>query len=127
MYKFIVLTLWFIVLMILCGFSYTDNPSKWEITAYCICKKCCGLHANGITASGKQIEFGMAACNWLPFGTKVKIKGFGTFVIEDRGSRSLFGDRNNHIKHLDIYLPSHSDAVIFGTKWREVEILAEKK
>jgi len=113
-----------ICIILLCGATY---PEKWKITAYCACKKCCGPNAKGITASNKKVEFGMITCNWLRFGTKVKIKGFGIFTVEDRGAKSLFGDDNNRIKHLDMYLPAHTDAEVFGTKWREVEILSEKK
>ena len=106
--------------LLLCGASY---PEKWKITAYCACKKCCGPKAKGITASNKKIKVGMVTCNWLKFGTKVKIEGLGTFTVEDHGAKSLFGDKNHHIKHLDIYIPKHLDAEKFGVKWKKVEIL----
>jgi 3D (Asp-Asp-Asp) domain-containing protein len=77
----------------------------------------------GITASGKKAKEGMVACNWLPFGTRIHIKGMGVFIVEDRGAKSLFGDRNNHIKHIDVYMPSHSEALKFGVKYKEVTIL----
>jgi len=109
--------------LLLCGASY---PEKWKITAYCACKKCCGPKAKGITASNKKIKIGMVACNWLKFGTKVNIKGIGIFTVEDHGAKSLFGDKNNHIKHLDIYVPKHVNAEKFGVKWKEVEIIGKK-
>jgi len=107
-------------MLFLCGAAY---PEKWKITAYCSCQKCCGPKANGITASNRNLTWGMAACNWLKFGTKVNIKGIGTYIIEDRGAKSLFGDADHHIKHIDIYVPTHSAAKNFGVKYAEVEIL----
>jgi len=40
----------------------------------------------------------------------------------DRGAKSLFGDKTHHIKHLDIYLPTHKQAKAFGVKYLEVEV-----
>jgi 3D (Asp-Asp-Asp) domain-containing protein len=99
--------------------------SLWKITAYCACEKCCGK-SDGITASGKKAQYGYCACNWLPFGTKVNIKGLGTFVVMDRGAKSLFGSKTNHIQHLDVYLPTHKEALKFGVKWLEVKILTKE-
>ena len=99
----------------------------WKITAYCACQKCCAKSpkdpAYGITASGHKVKYGYVACNWLPFNTKVHIKGLGTFVVMDRGAKSLFGSKTNHIKHLDVYLPTHQEARNFGVKYLEVEVL----
>lgn len=93
----------------------------WKITAYCSCVKCCGK-SDGITASGKQAKYGYVACNWLPFYTKVKIEGMGEFMVMDRGAKSLFGSKSNHIKHLDIWMPTHKQAKQFGVKYLLVTI-----
>ena len=95
----------------------------WKITSYCACQKCCGPNAQGITASGKKVSEGMVACNWLPFGTKVNIEGLGVFSVQDRGAKSLFGSKTNHIKHLDVFLPTHKQALKFGVKYLEVKII----
>jgi len=92
----------------------------WKITAYCSCTKCCGK-SDGITASGKKAKYGYVACNWLPFGKVVAIKGLGEFVVMDRGAKSQFGSPANHIKHLDIWFPTHKQAKQFGVQYREVE------
>ena len=84
--------------------------------------KCCGK-TDAITASGKKAQYGMVACNWLPFGTRVKIKGLGVFTVADRGAKSLFGSKNNHIKHLDVYMPTHSQALKFGVRYAAVEVI----
>lgn len=111
------------VVMILFIGGVEAHAEQWKITAYCACTKCCGPSAKGITASGKEVRSGMVACNWLPFGTKVAITGMGAYLVEDRGARSLFGSKKNHIKHLDIYMPDHKEALKFGVRYTEVTIL----
>jgi len=106
----------------LCIFHSNAYGEIWKITAYCACQKCCGK-SDGITASGDKAQYGMVACNWLKFGTKVTIDDMGTFVVKDRGARSLFGSKKNHIKHLDVYMPTHQEARNFGVKYKDVEIV----
>jgi len=101
----------------------TDPPTLWKITYYCSCAKCCGKWADGITASGKEVQEGFVACNWLPFGTKLRIDGKDGYTVQDRGAKSLFGDKDRHIKHLDIWLPSHKEALKQGVKYQTVEII----
>jgi len=93
----------------------------WKITASCSCKLCCGK-TDGITASGKPAKSGYVACNWLPFGTRLVIDG-NEYVVMDRGAKSLFGSKRNHIKHLDIWFPTHKDAVLYGVQYKPVTIL----
>ncbi len=92
----------------------------WTVTAYCSCKKCCNK-SDGITASGKPARAGYAACNWMPFGTRLNVEKIGTVVVMDRGARSLFGGPKNHIKHLDIWFASHIEARKFGVKKLKIE------
>lgn len=116
---------WFIpaviVITLLFGAIVCYAEDLWKITAYCACSKCCGK-TDGIMASGKKVYPGAIACNWLPFGTKVKIEGIGIFTVEDRGAKSLFGTKTNHIKHIDIYMPTHREALKFGVRWLKVEV-----
>jgi len=94
----------------------------WKLTAYCPCVKCCGK-SDGITASGRKARYGYVAGNWLAFGTKVKIEGLGIFEVQDRGARSHFGSKNDHKKRLDIFFPTHQEALRFGVQYKEVEVL----
>lgn len=95
----------------------------FKLTAYDACIKCCGK-TDGITASGKIAKpHHTIACNWLPFGTKVKIMG-EIYTVQDRGAKSLFGSKKNHIKHIDIFMPTHKEARNFGVRYEPVEILA---
>jgi len=99
----------------------SNDSNCWKITAYCSCSRCCNKF-NGITASGKQAKESYCAVNWLPFGTKLIIDG-KIYSVQDRGAKSLFGDKKNHIKHVDIWMKSHKDALKFGVKYKPVKIL----
>lgn len=72
-----------------------------------------------ITASGTEVRDGIVATNALPMGTNVRIPelfGDKIFVVEDR-MHHRFKDR------LDIWMPSKAEALRFGKKLAEVEIL----
>jgi 3D (Asp-Asp-Asp) domain-containing protein len=103
-----------------------SRPAKAEemyrITAYCACEKCCGKWSDGYFASGRKVYVGGVACNWLPFGTKLEIEGLGTYTVEDRGAKSIFGTKDNPIKALDIYFDQHKEARKFGVQYRKVTI-----
>lgn len=65
-----------------------DNNSEYiafEATGYCPCKQCCGK-TNGITASGVKATANhtVAMNSNYKFGTKIEIKGMGTYTVEDR-------------------------------------------
>jgi len=99
------------------------HADQWIATAYCPCKACCGK-TDGITASGIKAKQGITvACNWLPFGTVLEIDG-QSYIVEDRGARSDFGDRKHHNKRVDIFFNKHSDARKFGRRVVEVEVLS---
>jgi len=112
----------FLCAVFLLIFHSSAFAEVWKITSYCDCKSCCGPGAKGITASGKKVSYGMVACNWLPFGTKLHIANLGDFVVQDRGAKSLFGSKKNHIRHLDVFLPNHKQALQFGVKYLDVKI-----
>lgn len=72
-----------------------------------------------ITASGTRVRDGVIAANFLPIGTKVKIPSvFGdkTFVVEDRMNRRYW-------HRLDIWMPSRAQALQFGIRTLEIEVL----
>ena len=86
-----------------------------EVTAYCPCKKCCGPRAQGITASGKRVNFNgglfvAADKNVFDFHTKLKIPGYA------RGRAVPVLDRGGAIKgnKLDVFFPSHTEALKWG-------------
>ncbi|HAS00069.1 MAG: Conserved protein YuiC [Candidatus Moranbacteria bacterium GW2011_GWC2_37_73] len=64
----------------------------------------------GITASGIKVHSGTIACPpEFPFGAKLIIEGYGTFVCEDRGG-AIKGN------HIDIYMETKTEAFAFGRR-----------
>ena len=106
-------TLILLILISVCSIS--AHAETWTATHYCACEKCCGKYADGVTASGRMAQESMVAINWLPFGTEVVIDG-KTYTVEDRGAKSIFGDKNNHLKRVDIYCDTHAKARRLGIK-----------
>lgn len=83
---------------------------RYQLTAYCGCKKCCGK-SGGYTASGKKAKQGRTIAvdrKKIKLGTKIRING-KTYVAEDVGG----GVKGNHI---DVYFNSHKKALQFGRK-----------
>lgn len=94
----------------------TPVVKKFNTSAYCSCKKCCGK-TNGITSSGAKASswYTLAAGSAYPIGTVIYIPYFkdkpngGWFVVQDRG-----GAISNN--RLDVYMGTHSGALQFGRK-----------
>ncbi len=76
--------------------------------------------SNGIMADGNHVHWGAVAVDpsVIPLGTRLKISGFGDtiFVAEDTG-----GAINGN--HIDVWMPSVSQARAFGVQYRTVTIL----
>lgn len=86
------------------------SPSVWTVTAYCVCKKCCGPRAAGVTASGTRADHRLAAAPAnVPFGTVLSIPGYGVVKCEDRGG-AIRGRR------LDVLMPTHAAARAWGVR-----------
>ncbi len=109
---------------------------KMEITAYCPCQKCCSWTRNwygrpvyaygplkgrpkevGTTASGGKAHKGTIAADTslYPFGTVMYIDGYGYGRVEDRGG-AIKGN------HIDLFFPSHGDALQWGRRYGPVII-----
>ena len=104
-------------------------------TGYCKCRKCCGWRyvrgrpvdaagrpkKVGVTASGERARHGtIAADRSYPFGTVMFVPGYGYGRVEDRGG-AIAGDR------LDLFFSSHSQALKWGKRVREVKIWLRRK
>ena len=98
------------------------SPEAYEVTAYTSGYESTGKSPGdagyGITASGAEVSEGhtLACPPSLDFGTVVDIEGVGERVCADRGSAITEG-------RLDVYMSELEDAVEFGRKTLEVEIL----
>jgi 3D (Asp-Asp-Asp) domain-containing protein len=104
----------------------TVRPARvlWmEVTAYCPCSRCCGPNAAGITASGLPVthndgRFVAADTSVLPFGSRLRIPGYHGGVevpVLDRGG-AIKGHK------LDLYFPSHDQALQWGRQWVMVSV-----
>ena len=97
-----------------------------KVTGYCPCSYCCGEWAYlnpGITASGTVAKYGtIAAPPSIPFGTKMKIEGYGDmiFTVEDTGSAVVYEDG---IYVIDMWMPTHEQAYAVGNSIVQATIL----
>lgn len=70
-----------------------------------------------ITANGTHVYDGTLAANFLKFGTKVRfpsLYGDKIFTVEDRMKSDY---------KVDLWFPTRQEAINFGAKWIEMEIL----
>lgn len=89
---------------------------EYTLTAYCACSRCCGVWANGCTATGALATEGRTIAvdpKVIPYGSRVLlIWPDGTqhsYVAEDCGG----GVNGNHI---DVFFNSHQVARVFGVQ-----------
>jgi len=95
-----------------------------EVTAYCACKKCCGPRAQGLTASGRRIDFNggrfvAADTRLLKFNTKLLVPGYAAgqpVQVIDRGG-AIKGNK------LDVFFNSHDQARKWGRQWLLVTVV----
>ena len=100
----------------------TPTVTNLNTSAYCACMICCGK-TNGVTSSGALAKewYTIAAGKGYPIGTVIYIPALankpnkGWFIVEDRGGAIT----NNKI---DIYMDSHTSALIFGRRNLECHI-----
>lgn len=94
---------------------------RMRVTAYCLCRKCCGKYADGVTACNHKIKQGdvfVAADKKYRFGTEVIVPGYNgekPVKVLDRG-RVIKGDR------LDVFYNSHRTAKKWGVKYLDVKV-----
>jgi 3D (Asp-Asp-Asp) domain-containing protein len=86
-------------------------------TAYCACESCCGK-SDGITASGVKARANHTIAvdrNVFPLGTHILYNGT-EYVAEDTGG-AIKGNR------IDIYFDNHSEALEWGRRTIEIEVI----
>ena len=88
-------------------------------SAYTAAADECGK-SDGITASGKKVKENetLACPKSFPFGTKVRIEGYGTYICQDRGG-AIKGNK------VDIYMETKAQAFAFGRRNLVAEIVIE--
>lgn len=124
-YKLSLILIGFGSLILISRYVYGSDKylGVFEITGYCNDEKCTGKNPSdkgyGITKSGKVAKRGTVAVDpkVIPLGTKLKIEGFDTiFISEDIGGAI----KKNKI---DIWFPTHQDALDWGRQKRKVWIV----
>ncbi|MCW1892376.1 MAG: 3D domain-containing protein [Candidatus Uhrbacteria bacterium] len=86
--------------------AYTSRPEETDDTPF-------------ITADGSHVADGIIAANFLKFGTKVRIpKLFGDkiFEVHDRMNK-------RYPYKIDIWMEGYKDAIQFGVKRADIEIV----
>mgnify|MGYP001574462030 FL=1 len=84
--------------------AYSSTPDQTDATPF-------------ITASGTRVRDGVAAANFLPFHTKIRLpEAFGgkVFIVEDRMKRDDL---------VDIWFSTREEALAFGVRNLKIEIL----
>lgn len=111
------------------GIDPFERPKNYKkvisasATAYCACARCCGW-STGITASGMKAVYGCVAVDprVIPLGTKLYIETpdggyiYGHSIAADTGG-AIKGNR------VDLFFPTHHEALQFGRKAVNVYIL----
>jgi 3D (Asp-Asp-Asp) domain-containing protein len=104
---------------------------EWIATGYCPCEKCCGKWAKnrpqGVVkgAGGYELIQGKSMASALAYGTVVKMTGAdgynGLYVCHDRPADFVIERYQGKI--IDVYFNSHAQAVEFGKRQVQVEIV----
>lgn len=92
---------------------------KVEATAYtAFCEGCSGTTSTGINLKANPDKKVIAVDpDVIPLGSTVRVPGYGVAVAGDIG-----GDIEGH--RIDVFIPQHENAIDFGRRQIEVEILS---
>ncbi len=102
---------------------------EFTLTAYCPCEKCCGKWARNRPKdeTGKPIVYGASGerlINGLSVAVDPRLIPYGTSILLD-GQKAVAHDCGAAIKgkRIDVYFDSHEDALKFGLKRANVQIV----
>lgn len=98
---------------------------EFKVTAYCSCKKCCGVWANN-RPEGKVC--GAAGKELIPnYSVAVDrdLYEFGTKFVDKDGNEYEAADVGGAVKgnHLDLYMSDHQEALNWGVKTLELAVV----
>lgn len=85
--------------------AYSSTPGQTDANPYC-------------TASGTIVHSGTLAANFLPLGSVVRVNGI-QYTVEDRLS-----SRYNDKFIVDVWQPTLDDALQFGVRFVDLEVVA---
>jgi len=118
-----------ITLILAAVLAATNAPCRVEavVTAYCPCRICCGQYADGVTATGRDARLPGIAVDpkRIPYGSRVYIPGLGWRTADDTGGAMRQSGRRG-IVHIDVRMPNHKAARLWGVKRLTVTILKKE-
>jgi 3D (Asp-Asp-Asp) domain-containing protein len=89
-------------------------------TGYCPCWRCCGVGADGHTATRRDVRdypFGIAVdSGLLPYGNTIVVPGYGIAQTDDTGG-AMRQDAKRGLLHLDLRFKTHAEAERWGVRW----------
>jgi len=108
----------------------TSSPyrAEWRTvtaTAYCPCRRCCGNHADGRTATGRCAYSAGVAVDpgVIPLGARLDIPGYtrgaggnGSWIPADDVGGAIDG------AHIDVRFRTHSEALRWGVRRIRVRV-----
>jgi len=108
-----------IPIILLLWLSLWRYDGVYECTAYDPGACCCGIYADGVTATGRDTSvhpYGVAVDpSAIPLGSFLLIEGVGILEADDVGG-AIKG------RKIDIRMKTHKEALVFGRKnvhvWR---------
>ena len=101
---------------------------RMKVTAYCLCKICCGKWAaqkirRTSTGDNAKIYDGVAADpKLLSYRIRLNIPGIGVKEVDDTGG-GMRQSAKQGIYHIDVRMKSHETARKWGVQWLDVEVL----
>lgn len=109
--------------------SYKSRWLKVIASAYCPCSKCCGKHANGRTATGRNANLPGVAVDpkVISLGDHVDIPHYPRGP-NDNGSWILADDVGGAIKgnKIDVRFRDHEDAIKWGRKEIRIRVWSKE-
>lgn len=145
MYKLIQILIVLLLAAIVFGFGFcsartvSGQDQQWvsiqmEVTAYCLCKKCCGKDVNhpafGLTTSGVRVHLGdksklVAASKEISFGRLVRIPGYNNgrpVQVLDRGGAITVNKLDVFFNDSKCLEQNHHDALVWGRQYIKVQL-----
>lgn len=110
--------------------EWTARRVKVRATAYCPCSKCCGKHADGKTATGRDAyKAGIAVdSSVIPLGSRVDIPGHnrgsngnGSWILADDTGGAIKGRR------IDVRFKTHKEALEWGVKNITIRVWSKRR
>jgi 3D (Asp-Asp-Asp) domain-containing protein len=98
--------------------AYAPEWRTVEASAYCPCAICCGEHADGKTATGRDASLPGVAVDpaVIPLGSRLDVPGVGSWRLADDTGGAIKGEK------IDVRMSNHEEAKKFGRRTLRVRV-----